>query len=333
MKQLEKRKNRDSDDKEDGGEKVEKSEKVEKDLKAKAKAKKKAKSILIQTGRLDKNGRMKLAMINLDNIRGHEKPRKRRMIDTCAVAPQWNHDSVRCFVYGTTGSGKTNNILQLFIRGAFVFKKLIVYASKESVRQKKFVDLEKNLKHLKEKPEVILTADPDEVPMVSENPTQTCYCFDDRPLEAFDDPKFRAICKEGRNPGASFFYLTQNTEPSKSKCGVNETIKSFYNNASHVVLHKSPSYRQQIAHIYATICRVPGLNEEQFRTVYEKYVMENSSKFAFLVLDIYAPNLPIDIQDEEDKILTRVFGFTFNPLQVRCGWDNEAFPDLIAAAR
>ncbi len=308
-------------------------EKEEKKLISKAKAKKNAKSILVKTGRHDKNGRLRLPPINLDNIRGNERPRKRRMIDTCAVAPQWNHDSVRCFVYGSTGKGKTNNILQLFVRGAFVFKKLIVHASKESVRQKKFVDLQKNLKHLKEKPPVILTSDPGEVPAVSENPTQTCYYFDDLPLSAFDDPKFRAITKEGRNPGASFFYLTQNTEPSKAKCGVSETIKAFFNNANYIVMHKSPAYRQQIAHIYATICRVPGLSEEEFRCVYEKMVVENPNTFAFLVVDLYAPQLPLEVQEQEDQILTRIFGFTFNPLVVRCGWDNELFPDMIAAAR
>jgi hypothetical protein len=298
-----------------------------------SKNKKKRQSVLIRTGRHDRDGRLRLDTINLDNIRGKEKPRPRRMIDTCAVAPQQNHDGVRCFVYGATGKGKTNNILQLFIRGAMVWKKIITFASKESIRQKKFVDLEKNLRHLKEPPKVLLTSEAEEVPEVHENETQTVYLFDDLPLSTFDHPKFRAITKEGRNPGCSFFYLAQNTEPSKSKCGVNETIKSFYNNASHVILHKSPSYRQQIAHIYATIFRVPNLSEEQFRTVYEKYVMEDPSKFAFLLVDYYAPQLPTEIQDEEDKILTRIFGFTFNPLQVRCGWDNTPFPDLIAASK
>lgn len=268
----------------------------------------------------DKDGQVKIAIGNCDDIIGKAKERKRKYIDTNGTTMQWNHDGFRCHVLGTTGYGKTNHIMYLITSGIIIANKIIVFASPSSLQQEKYYELPKYFKKTKYHPELVITSDQDEVPHVKDNPPMTVLITDDQDLSKLCATHIHDYYTQGRNQGCSALNMTQVTMVN-ANANVANTKNAFYGNASHFILHYCSTYKKQIAHLLQTIS--VGLTVKEFTQVYEKFFGGSNNRFAFIIIDLTAMEPPVELAEQDRRILDAVFGFSFNPLRIRLGWDNQ----------
>lgn len=279
-------------------------------------------------GEDDESYTARLKIFNCDDIDGVARVKKRRLIDTNGLTPQWNHTGFRMMVYGMTGHGKSNNILSLIFSAAIVATRIIIWASASALKtQDKYSEMEKYFKRTKYNPELIITDDPKKVPYVGDNPVQTLLIIDDILLEEIKDLHILQYATQGRSPGCSLIYITQNTvNTTNAKEG--NAKKAFYGNATHIVIHNSTQYKPLIKHIFSTVSSVPGITANQFIEIFDRCIVRNISTrpHAFMVLDLLARDPPIDVYTKERRFLEAIFGFSFNPMAIRVGWDNGDWP-------
>ena len=268
----------------------------------------------------DKDGQIKVSIGNCDDIIGKPKERKRKYIDTNGTTMQWNHDGFRCHVLGTTGFGKTNHIMFLITSGIIIANRIIVFASPSSLKQEKYYELPKYFKKTKYHPELIITSDQDEVPNVEDNPPMTLLLKDDQDLSKLGATHILDYYTQGRNQGCSAVNMTQVTMVN-SNSKVANTKNAFYGNATHFILHYCSTYKKQIQHLMQTIS--VGLTVKEFIEVYERFFSANNNKYAFIIIDLNAREPPMEIAEKERRILDAIFGFSFNSLRIRFGWDNQ----------